>query len=154
MKPNNYTLISQQFNDISHPWRQKYRELPPTTLYPISRYSGRVVTRGDCIVTWVLTVVSDYYCDVRHCSSDLIVTWLTCCPLQQGHRQLSVGGRDGRRGRLQGVGGKVQVYEPKEHQETLCRWVNTCLGFYKHCLAAGTTSLNKQPEPTVEMGMA
>ena len=40
MKSNNYTIFSQQFNDISHPWRQKNREPLPTALYPISRYSG------------------------------------------------------------------------------------------------------------------
>ena len=49
MKANNYTIISQQFNDISLPWRQKYREPLPTALYPISRYSGARYKGGHCI---------------------------------------------------------------------------------------------------------
>ena len=50
MKSNNYTIFSQQFNDISHPWRQKNREPLPTALYPISRYSGARYKGGSLYV--------------------------------------------------------------------------------------------------------
>ena len=49
IKANNYTIISQQFNDISHPWRQNIgsHHLPRYTRYRV--IAGRVIKGGDCI---------------------------------------------------------------------------------------------------------
>ena len=48
IKANNYTIISQQFNDISHPWRQNIgsHHLPRYTRYRV--IAGRVIKGGDC----------------------------------------------------------------------------------------------------------
>ena len=50
IKANNYTIISQQFNDISHSWRQNIgsHHLPRYTRYRV--IAGRVIKGGDC--TW------------------------------------------------------------------------------------------------------
>ena len=49
IKANNYTIISQQFNDISHPWRQNIgsHHLPRYTRYRV--IAGRVIKGGDCM---------------------------------------------------------------------------------------------------------
>ena len=48
IKANNYTIISEQFNDISHPWRQNIgsHHLPRYTRYRV--IAGRVIKGGDC----------------------------------------------------------------------------------------------------------
>ena len=65
MKSNNYTIFSQQFNDISHPWRQKNREPLPTALYPISRYSGARYKGGSLYVDDIYNTRVKYVQDKR-----------------------------------------------------------------------------------------
>ena len=75
MKSNNYTIFSQQFNDISHPWRQKNREPLPTALYPISRYSGARYKGGSLYLNF-FTKIETYTKIIEHYVINLVLVGL------------------------------------------------------------------------------
>ena len=68
IKANNYTIISQQFNDISHPWRQNIgsHHLPRYTRYRV--IAGRVIKGGDCMLNGKTLIAENILVQVCDCA--------------------------------------------------------------------------------------